>query len=108
MAVKEFWEKHKNKIYIVTGAAALLAPSVITAYDQGKTAEVRKLCKDMRIKSYLHSLAQSDMLYSLELNKDKTMKFENLGHLAQEAIDFDESHLKDDIVAMYVLTNKGE
>lgn len=98
MKIKEFVEKNKKAVKIA-GAVAVVTASGLIGYKIGKRVEVKSL------KDIVESWCRSGTRYSRVLTPDEeVVRFKDLGRLAQEAIDFDASHLNDEIVGMFVMT----
>lgn len=107
MNVKKIWEDHKGTICAVGGIALGTGLIFLGGYMCGKDAMLSSFKKSTRIKSVFEGLERSNMMYSRTFAPEDLRKFKDLGELAKEAIEFDPSHLSDDIVALYVMTNSG-
>lgn len=107
MNVKKIWEDHKGTICAVGGIALGTGLIFLGGYMCGKDAMLRSFKKSARIQSVFEGIERSDSLYGHILGPKDIKKFKDLGELAKEAIEFDPSHLNDDVVALYVMTNSG-
>ena len=107
MNVKKIWEDHKGAICAVGGIALGTGLIFLGGYMCGKDAMLSSFKKSTRIQSVFEGLEHSEMMYSSIFSPEKMKKFKDLGELAKDAIEFDPSHLNDDIVALYVMTNSG-
>lgn len=108
MKIKEFVEKNKKAVKIA-GAVAVVTASGLIGYKIGKRVEVKRFMNVFENKSFkdiVESWCRSGACYSRVLAPDEeVVQFKDLGRLAQEAIDFDASHLNDEIIGMLVMTN---
>ena len=107
MNVKKIWEDHKGTICAVGGIALGTGLIFLGGYMYGKDAMLSSFKKSTRIQSVFDGLERSNMMYSRTFAPKDLKKFKDLGELAKDAIEFDPSHLNDDIVAFYVMTNSG-
>lgn len=57
----------------------------------------------MKLITDIHGITNNT--YVRTVAPDNVVKFKELGKLAQEAIDLDASHLEDDVVGLFVMTN---
>lgn len=106
--MKEFVEKHKKAITVV-GVGAVLATSGLVGYKVGQKVMLSDLIKkansDEALKTITDTYANVHNTYIRTLLPEDGVKFKELGKLAQDAIDFDASHLEDTVVGMFVMTN---
>lgn len=107
MNAKKFWEDHKGTICAVGGIALGSGLIFLGGYMCGKDATLRWFNRSPRIRSVFEGIERSKMMYSSISGPGKMKKFKDLGELVKEAIEFDPTHLNDDIVALYVMTNPG-
>lgn len=106
--MKEFVEKHKKAIAVVS-VGAVLATSGLVGYKVGQKVVLSDLLKkansDKALKTITDVYANTHNTYVRTLLPEDGVKLKDLGKLAQEAIDFDASHLEDTVVGMFVMTN---
>lgn len=108
MKIKEFVEKNEKAIKIA-GAVVIVTASGFIGYKVGKRVEVKKFMDSFgnkSLKDIVNAWLRSGARYIRVLTPDEeVVQFKDLGKLAQEAIDFDTSHLNDEIIGMFVMTN---
>lgn len=108
--VKKFVEENKA-IVIGAGVGVAALTSGIICYRLGSKSmfeSIRKrFANDHFMKTMITAVGDSKNYYVRTLGPDEIMKFKELGSLAKEAIEYGESqtHLNDNIVGMFVLTN---
>lgn len=107
MNVKKIWEDHKGMICAIGGVALGTGLIFLGGYMCGKNALPSSFKKSIRVQSVFEGLKRSDSMYSRILGPENIKKFKDLGELAKDAIELDPSHLNDDVVALYVMTNSG-
>lgn len=108
MKIKEFVEKNEKAIKIA-GAVVVVTASGLIGYKIGKRVEVKRFMNgfgDKSLKDIVESWWRSGARYVRVLAPDEeVVQFKDLGKLTQEAIDFDPSHLNDEIIGMFIMTN---
>lgn len=106
--MKKFVEEHKTAIIVIGAGAAALTCGVI-GYKVGQKVTygdlLRKADSNTTLKTITDMYANTRSTYVRTLLPEDGVKFKELGKLAQEAIDFDVSHLEDTVVGMFVMTN---
>ena len=113
MKVKEFWEEHKEKIETAAIVGGVIANCVIW-YKVGRLQEFKHWVKKFNggFGNVMRTALYSDGgLYSRNLIADgKVVKFKDLGKLAEDAINFEDSkdHLEETIKGLYVFTGKAK
>lgn len=86
----------------------VVTASGFIGYKIGKRVEVKRFMNGFGHKSLKHiveSWCRSGARYVRVLAPGEVVLFKDLGKLTQEAIDFDASHLNDEIIGMFVMTN---
>ncbi len=107
MKIKEFVEKNEKAIKIA-GAVVVVTASGFIGYKIGKRVEIKRFMNgfgNKSLKDIVESWCRSEARYVRIIAPDEEIvQFKDLNRLAQEAIDFDASHLNDEIIGMFVMT----